>query len=292
MASPIIAYRGSVSVSLPGLFGVNGQWPGFTLASHDIPPGEYGDSQFRAHLIGLDRSPVPYRMSWKENGSERSTLVGPGAIFVRSQQPVCALRLAGTQCATLLTIDEHAMELALPEPFQRGPVELLARPAPSDPMVGHLIGAMEAELRQGAPVGELLLDCLGKAMALYLAAHYSTAGLAIPVRTTGLSRDRLARVREYIDANLSSPLSLDDLAAVACLSTFHFGRMFKASMGRSVHRYVLEQRVERAKSLLRSSDLTLAGIAAVLGFSSQSQFTTVFRRIAGTTPGAWRLASR
>lgn len=102
---------------------------------------------------------------------------------------------------------------------------------------------------------------------------------------------RVSRVVDFIEAHLADDLSLLDLAAVACLSPFHFARVFKARLGISPLRFVQRRRVARAQHLLASPGIRLIDIAHQCGFSDQAHFTTVFRRVTGVAPGAWR-ASR
>lgn len=103
-----------------------------------------------------------------------------------------------------------------------------------------------------------------------------------------LSGAQLRRVTEYMSAHLSGALHLSDLAKVAGLSQWYFIRAFKASTGLSPHQWLMQARVARARELLIDSDLSLAAIALETGFSEQSHFTRVFRRIVGTTPAAWQ----
>jgi AraC family transcriptional regulator len=103
-----------------------------------------------------------------------------------------------------------------------------------------------------------------------------------------LSRERLRRVTDYIEAHLAEPLSLTEIGEIACLSPFHFSRCFKRSMGVGLHAYVLRRRIEHAKQLMVYSDLSLAQIASAVGFDSQSSFTARFSRDVGLTPGRFR----
>jgi AraC family transcriptional regulator len=103
-----------------------------------------------------------------------------------------------------------------------------------------------------------------------------------------LSRERLRRVTDYIEAHLAEPLSLTEIGEIACLSPFHFSRSFKRSAGVGLHEYVVRRRIERAKQLMLYSDLSLAQIAGTVGFDSQSSFTARFRREVGLSPGRFR----
>jgi AraC family transcriptional regulator len=104
----------------------------------------------------------------------------------------------------------------------------------------------------------------------------------------GLDRRRLTRVLDYIGANLERDLTLARLAAVACLSRFHFSRAFKAAVGRSPHYYVSAKRLELAKQLLGKGDQPLVHIALTLKFSCQANFTRAFREATGQTPAQYR----
>jgi AraC family transcriptional regulator len=103
-----------------------------------------------------------------------------------------------------------------------------------------------------------------------------------------LSRKALSRVEDYIDAHLGSDIALSDLAALLALPCDTFARQFKATTGRAPYAYVIERRIRRAESLLADGDEEIGAIALSLGFSSQSHFTTAFRRLNGTTPRTYR----
>ena len=83
------------------------------------------------------------------------------------------------------------------------------------------------------------------------------------------------------------------MAAVARLSSYHFARQFKATTGLPPHRYVIARRVERAKQLLQGvGGPPLAEVAALAGFSDQSQFGRHFKRLVGVTPRQFRMSAR
>jgi AraC family transcriptional regulator len=99
---------------------------------------------------------------------------------------------------------------------------------------------------------------------------------------------RLRRVTEYIQQNLDKDLTLAGLAAVVCMSPYHFARLFKCSTGVPPHRFVVRQRIARARGVLATPELSIAEISRLVGFRTASHFTTVFRRVLGITPGAYR----
>ena len=108
-----------------------------------------------------------------------------------------------------------------------------------------------------------------------------------------LPRGRLRAVVAYIEDHLDAGPTLEQLAAVARLSPYHFARQFKAATGLPPYQHVIQRRVERAKQLLQAgTDLSLAEVAARAGFSDQSQFTQHFKRLVGVTPGQFRTPAR
>jgi AraC family transcriptional regulator len=96
-----------------------------------------------------------------------------------------------------------------------------------------------------------------------------------------------------IEEHLHASPTLEEIAAVARLSPYHFARQFKAAIGLTSHQYVIARRVERAKQLLQEGhDFSLAEVAAHAGFVDQSQFSHHFKRIIGVTPGRFRMPAR
>ncbi|HYG44919.1 MAG TPA: AraC family transcriptional regulator [Bordetella sp.] len=108
----------------------------------------------------------------------------------------------------------------------------------------------------------------------------------------GLAPAVRRRVRDYIDAHLAEPLTLDVLAGVAALSTYHFARMFHASFGEPPHAWVLGRRLAHARGLLASTAATLASVAQACGFGNASHLNRAFVHAIGVTPGLYRAAMR
>lgn len=95
---------------------------------------------------------------------------------------------------------------------------------------------------------------------------------------------QLKLVVDYINDYLDRELSLDELATIAQLSPYHFCRSFKGSTGLTPHQYVIRQRVERAKLLLKDGRMGIAEVAIACGFTHQSHLNRHFKRLTGVTP--------
>ena len=98
----------------------------------------------------------------------------------------------------------------------------------------------------------------------------------------------LLRARDLADARYFEPLDVDDLAHAAGLSRAHFSREFRRAFGESPHAYLLTRRLERAASLLRMTDRSVADICFSVGLQSLGSFTTSFTRTFGVSPAAYR----
>jgi AraC family transcriptional regulator len=105
-----------------------------------------------------------------------------------------------------------------------------------------------------------------------------------------LPGSRLRRVTEYIQAHLDQHLTLAHLGAVVFMSPYHFARLFQHSTGLPPHRFVVRARIDHAATMLATPDLSIARISQMVGFRTPSHFSTVFRRLMGVTPRAYRAA--
>ncbi|HEY6980750.1 AraC family transcriptional regulator [Reyranella sp.] len=146
--------------------------------------------------------------------------------------------------------------------------------------------AIASELEGEAP-DPLFVESLGHSIIVKYMRQFSTRGIDAP-RSSGLSRERLRRVVDYIESNLGDALTLDIIAEVACLSPYHLSRSFRRTTGIGLHRYVVQRRIDRARQLVLSTDLAVSQIAVAVGFDSPAAFATRFRQFTGQSPSSLR----
>jgi AraC family transcriptional regulator len=103
-----------------------------------------------------------------------------------------------------------------------------------------------------------------------------------------MPRSQLRRVEEYVQANLAGDLRLTKLSTLVHMSPYHFARLFKQGAGVTPRQFVIRRRIEAAKILLTAQHRPIGDVALQVGFTSQSYFTTTFRRVTGVTPGHYR----
>ncbi|WOB42438.1 helix-turn-helix transcriptional regulator [Thermoleptolyngbya oregonensis NK1-22] len=163
-------------------------------------------------------------------------------------------------------------------------VELLPQVPLYDPLILEIGLALKADLESHKPGGQLYAEAMATALAVHLLRNYS-AHSHKPIRYSGgLSPMQFKRVVDYIDDHLDQALGLEELAAIAQLSAYHFCRSFKRSTGFTPHQYVIRQRVEQAKRLLQDRKMEISEIAIACGFTHQSHLNRHFKRLTGVTP--------
>jgi len=147
------------------------------------------------------------------------------------------------------------------------------------------------EIRTPTSAGRVLAESLALSLTARLVQAYAAGAgdRTDPIRIQhGLDDRRLRRVLDYMAEHLEEELGIDDLAAVACLSPFHFIRMFRNRVGTTPGRHLGRMRLERAKTMLTAGDAALSEVAIACCFSSQANFTRAFRRATGMTPNGYR----
>src|SRR5215472_4437600 len=167
-------------------------------------------------------------------------------------------------------------------------VEIRNRFQIRDAELEALCWAAKREMELRYPSGRLYLEGLALAVASRVVARHSSVAEIAGGRSEkfdgGLSGHRLKQVLAFIEEQLAEDLSLDQIAAVAGLSASHVKTLFRKAMGMPVHQYVIQRRVERAKTLLMQDRLTITEIALAVGFAHQSHMARHMRRFLGVAP--------
>lgn len=170
-------------------------------------------------------------------------------------------------------------------------IELLPRfMSESDAFIQSVFSTLKTEAEVGGMGSHLLVDSLKTALVVHLLRNYCATRPKLSSYTNGLSQATFTLVKDYINDHLQQDLKLDELAAIAQISPYHFLRLFKQSLGATPHQYILQCRIEKAKLLLQQSQLSIAEIANQVGFCDQSHLTRCFKQSLGVTPKQFQQA--
>jgi AraC family transcriptional regulator len=271
----------------PGLSSLHAGWEGMVLETHITPICDHPYHEHPTHFLQLQtRGPV--RFNWTTNGQTHSGMADPGTIFICPRGSSDSVQWEGPTNRVAIAIDPQLLTQSLEETSHRADIELTQHFQIHDRHIASLMLALRADLEDGLPAGRLYGQSLVTALAVYLQRRYAVFLQKTSEYRGGMPKARLNRVLEYISANLSEDIRLSELARTAGMSPHYFSELFKQTTGLSPHRYVLQQKIERAKQHLRDPNANVIGASAITGFLDQSYFTKVFRRMVGVTPTEFR----
>lgn len=226
------------------------------------------------------------------DGQRQEGLARPGTSWlVPAGTHETQLELDGSTECLIMFLPAPMLEASALADYEIDPgkIQLAYAGGFSDPTLAHIGMTLRSLLgRETRPVDRMLADGMRTALAAHLIGNYTVDRWQPPARTPSLDAKRLRRVLDFIEAHLGEDISLGDLAAEACLSPFHFSRLFADATGMSPHRYVIERRIQAAQKMLAGKQSSLAEIALRAGFGSQANFTRSFRKLTGFTPGQYR----
>jgi AraC family transcriptional regulator len=270
-------------------------WVGLEAARyHASPAWEYSAPALTHHRLVLVTRP-PEGLELRFDGVTRHVPPPAGAIILVPAGTPGRVRWSGGFDWLHIYLEPGLVARVAAEACDLDPARLTVPPLDGLdlPPLRAAMSAVDCELTSGGAGGPLAAESLANVLAIHLIRHLVAPRRLARGRDGTLPRGRLRAVVDYIEEHLDASPTLDHLAAVARLSAYHFARQFKAATGLPPHQYVIQRRVERAKQLLyEDGDLSLAEVAACIGFSDQSQFCHHFKRVVGVTPGKFRTPAR
>jgi AraC family transcriptional regulator len=229
---------------------------------------------FEGYLIAVNFDDQPLRTEVKHPHGHAEVAGPPGSCWIfPAGMPFSHRNLAHAKWGAVeISADRVQRILGYP-------IDLRPAAGEIDEPLAAVTRALAREAFEGSPSGPLFTDGLAIALASRLARR---AGLRM-ARPAAAS---LKRVLEKIEDTLAEPMTIDELAAVAGLSTAHFAREFKRHTNETPHAFVVRRRLERARQLLVAGG-PIAEIATACGFSDQAHLSRLFKRRFGVTPGAF-----
>ena len=271
----------------PTLSSSSVRWAGLAVEDYSIPAcviprHEHIENFLHVVLHGSVKYEVLTR------GRTLDFRASPGTIFILPQGTIDELRWKGSTHRIAVAIHPSLLVNALDETAHQNNIELTEHWNLLDQNITAVLLAMTADLDAGSPAGRLYGECLANALAVYLLNRYTVRRYTPVAYQGGLPGYRLKRVLDHIGDNMAEDLSLAQLAALAGMSPHYFAELFKRSMGCAPHRYVLLQRIERAKQELRDTRCGIIEVGLDVGFQNPSHFARMFRKFVGTSPSRFQ----
>jgi AraC family transcriptional regulator len=263
-------------------------WKGLLVERYRAPACDLPDLPVAHHIVEL---PSQQHVSLGERPDWR------GRLRPFSKYPgTCCLFPAGIRPKIRTFTETNLIVCGLdPEFVEEVSQELDANPVPRlraqtdirDGSLGSLMGLLENAAKSGDPYDNLYVDHLIYTFTLRLfSLGRDRQSTYIP--QGALPAHKLRRVIERMNAELDTGLDLKTIAAESGYSRNHFLRMFRAATAITPHQYFLRLRIEKAQSLMKNKSLRMIDIAESCGFTSQSQFSRVFKRLTGVMPRQYR----
>ena len=274
------------SRNLPG-------WNGIELRYYQASPGNI--QRFSQHLILVFFSQGEVKQKFK-NSTQLYAITPGSIIFIPASalsqiswlQPLNFAALI-FQKSAVKQAEEIKSKAASPHSLNRKSVQVELKPQfkQTDGLVYNLVSTLlsETSLNRG---DRLYGETLTKTLAIHLFQNYSSALIRATENKIELPPS-LNQAIAYINENLDKNLRLEEIAAVVNISKYYFCNLFRQSMGISPYQYLLQQRIEKSKTLLHSDlELSIADISLRCGFANQSHLSKCFRKFTGDTPKAYR----
>jgi AraC family transcriptional regulator len=276
---------------LPIFSSRNQGWGNILVEQFQHSAGEGRTYYSDEHSICLSLTPRPVGLLQTQGDKTRTGLYAKGDFCITPAQMPFFARWDS---------DDHFLQIRLTSGFVHSianetvrtncdRLEVIPEFRMRDPQLEAIALMLLAELQEEKSGSRLYIESLTNVLAVHLIRQHTTTQPHLPVYEGGLSQIQLSHVFDYIHDHLAHDIKLADLANLLSMSQFHFSYLFKQSTGTSPYQYLLQQRIERAKQLLKQSDRSIMDIALECGFNSHSHLTKTFRQLTGITPKAYRV---
>ncbi|MEM8772259.1 MAG: AraC family transcriptional regulator [Pseudomonadota bacterium] len=264
-----------------------------------LPPGKI-ELNFKPErsLIDVNLNPIEHHMAINSDKLEPRAVPADSLAFWPKSSDI-KLVTENYMPGFVVEIDtdfwDHAISAVFADASNHGVEFLVYERDPVGADLGRAgIQLLVSEYRSKQKADALALESIGLGLITRIAKRlYEDRSLNLnEPESTAISKARLNRVAEYVESQLDQQITVTDLANIAALSVAHFSRAFKASMGVTPALFIGLRRIARAKQLLLRPELSIATVADLCGFSSQSHLTVAFKKHTAMTPRQYRLEAR
>jgi len=261
-------------------------WSGIEVHRYRLNSHESPEHAYPQLTVFLPHPHTKVKVEMRLAGSKVATEMKEGLASIAPPGIPRSTRMEGSGEVTAIFFDPLTIaEIARAHPeFET--CEVVPQFGIRDPLIYEIGTALDCELLSDSPAPRIYPESLGVALATHILVKYAkTSRIA---RADTLSKAQLRRSIEFIHKNLHVDLSLSDIAAVANMSKYHFAKSFRQALGIAPHKYLVKLRMENARNLLLSDDLSIEEIAHRVGYADKSHFSSQFLKVVGTTPHRYR----
>lgn len=261
-------------------------WRGLTVELHDLAPTELPEHFVDGHRLMIAvQTGKPISFEWWEKSDWKSKILKAGDFSLQTHGELNAPRWFEQLKILAIAIGTKFVENIFRDLIQPEKIAFRARRCETDSTIARFAAHFKTELEDNLYTGKLYGESLAMAFALHLLEQHGDFPQNLKLPRGKLTAAGLRRAVEFIHANLAEDLSIEQIAAESYLSAFHFARLFKNTLGLTAHQYVLQNRLERAKRLLKTvRGVNLTEIGLSVGFFDQAHFTKTFKKFVGETP--------
>lgn len=167
-------------------------------------------------------------------------------------------------------------------------IELIHQINVRDPLMTQIANVLKGQLYHGNIYGEVYAETAAHMLAAHLLQNYCVQRKRLPEVKGRISGNRMGKVLDYIHENLHEEISIESIAKVAHMSPFYFIKLFKKHLGQTPYQFIVHQRMEKAKHLLRNTNRPVIQIALETGYSYACNFSNAFKQSTGMSPINYR----
>ncbi|NER08615.1 MAG: helix-turn-helix transcriptional regulator, partial [Okeania sp. SIO3C4] len=251
--------------------------------------GEMPKRVFKQHHILINLNEIPHRVENWRDGEHRDFTYHQNEIVVTPSGVESGWKWHVRSKVIVITLEPDKLER-----FARSELGILL----TEGQLKSIPQFVDEDITQA---GKMLLDAMQSQMgSAVMFESYARVFLTKLILKYGLEQKEeyafsrsftsthYKKVFDFVARNFGQPIPVENLAAQAGISTYHFSRLFKQVIGTSPHQFVIAYRVEQGKKMLADRDRPMIDIALSCGFSDQAHFSRMFKKVEGVTPKVWR----
>ncbi|HWK63689.1 MAG TPA: AraC family transcriptional regulator [Rhizobiaceae bacterium] len=264
---------------------------------HTRLTGRWGHGELHDNLGGMEGHVIityydpPQEIVWRRGAERLAGTTRSGTITIIPEGQEGRWDIAGPIGVSHVFLPRERLANSAEQLIGGKPVELLARVGFHDPAAARIMELLGREAAVADASSRLFVEQATDLLVTQLVRGHSSFGaIEPPAPRRGLAEWQVRKVTGYMREHLDEPIALDELAAIAGLSRFHFCTAFRQAVGKTPHQYLVGLRIERAQKMLADPELPITEIALSVGYETPSSFAASFRKMTGMTPGAFRLS--